>query len=123
VTRPECADNPDRWFSDAPDEIEEAKAICDRCPIRNRCAEAGRDEPWGTWGGLSTGERLGLMLLATPEPPPHEASRSCYSAGCRRPECCEANTRYIAHTRSHPAPVTRHETVDAWEQMTLAVTS
>jgi hypothetical protein len=119
MTRPECAGNPELFFADDEASITAAKAICARCPIRNRCAEAGRDEPWGVWAGMTTGERLGLMLLATPEPPPHEASRSCYSAGCRRPECCEANTRYIAATRARP--VTPQSSLDVMaEQLTFA---
>jgi WhiB family redox-sensing transcriptional regulator len=94
--------DPDLWFREDSASEEAAKAICRDCPIQDACAVLGRDEPYGIYAGMTTGERLGLMLLATPEPPPHEASRSCYSQGCRRPECCEANTRWIAEWRNRP---------------------
>lgn len=29
----------------------------------------------------------------------HEPSRACYLRGCRRPECCAANNRYLKHYR------------------------
>jgi WhiB family redox-sensing transcriptional regulator len=41
------------FFSDDPFSIARAKAICDRCPVRDRCLAAAleRGEPWGVWGG------------------------------------------------------------------------
>ena len=41
------------FFSDAPAEIAEAKAICRACPLRLPCLEGAleRKEPWGVWGG------------------------------------------------------------------------
>lgn len=35
----------------------EAKAICQGCPIRERCLERGLDEPEGIWGGTTPRER------------------------------------------------------------------
>ena len=32
-----------------------ARALCDRCPVRNPCAEAGRTERYGVWGGTGSG--------------------------------------------------------------------
>ncbi|NLG56014.1 MAG: WhiB family transcriptional regulator [Rhodococcus sp.] len=45
--------DPDLWFADAPTQLEEAKALCGDCPIRQRCLAAALDrgEPWGVWGG------------------------------------------------------------------------
>lgn len=34
-----------------------AKAICNRCPVRDTCLEFGWDEQ-GTWGGMSREERV-----------------------------------------------------------------
>ena len=34
-----------------------ACALCDRCPVRNPCAEAGRSEKYGVWGGTGSGSR------------------------------------------------------------------
>lgn len=48
-----CADDPDRWFSDQPSEVEAAKRICQPCPVRHTCLAAAiaRGEPCGVWGG------------------------------------------------------------------------
>ena len=34
-----------------------ARALCDRCPVRNPCAEAGRSEKYGVWGDTGSGSR------------------------------------------------------------------
>jgi hypothetical protein len=31
--------------------------ICDACPVRAECDEAGRDETFGIWGGKDRGSR------------------------------------------------------------------
>ncbi|MCE5291729.1 MAG: WhiB family transcriptional regulator [Nocardiaceae bacterium] len=48
-----CREEPDLWFADTPNLLEEAKLRCSACPVRQRClAEAlSREEPWGVWGG------------------------------------------------------------------------
>ncbi|HWH01710.1 MAG TPA: WhiB family transcriptional regulator [Pilimelia sp.] len=45
--------DPDLWFSDAPAELELAKALCGDCPLRVECLAGAveREEPWGVWGG------------------------------------------------------------------------
>ncbi|MGV0814313.1 WhiB family transcriptional regulator [Mycolicibacterium boenickei] len=45
--------NPDLWFAESPVDLEQAKALCADCPIRNECLAAAleRQEPWGVWGG------------------------------------------------------------------------
>ena len=45
--------DPDLWFSDAPAELELAKALCADCPVRVECLAGALDraEPWGVWGG------------------------------------------------------------------------
>lgn len=34
-----------------------AKTVCGQCPVRLACREAGADEPYGIWGGLTESER------------------------------------------------------------------
>lgn len=48
-----CRMEPDLFFAESPAEVEDAKAICGACPIREQClADAlERREPWGVWGG------------------------------------------------------------------------
>jgi WhiB family transcriptional regulator, redox-sensing transcriptional regulator len=47
------AEDPDLWFAENPADLERAKALCGRCPIRAQCLTAAleREEPWGVWGG------------------------------------------------------------------------
>lgn len=46
-------DDPDLWFAESPAQLEQAKALCESCPIRKGCLSAALDrgEPWGVWGG------------------------------------------------------------------------
>jgi WhiB family redox-sensing transcriptional regulator len=39
-----------------------AKAICNQCPVRERCLQDALDagDEWGIWGGLNEGERRAL---------------------------------------------------------------
>ncbi|MEU9376538.1 WhiB family transcriptional regulator [Streptomyces sp. NPDC048255] len=47
-------------------QIQEAKALCCRCPVMKQCLqwalESGQDE--GVWGGLSEGERRAMKRRA-----------------------------------------------------------
>jgi WhiB family redox-sensing transcriptional regulator len=45
--------DPDLFFAETPEEVENAKAVCVDCPIRIACLAAAltRAEPWGVWGG------------------------------------------------------------------------
>lgn len=61
--RAACAegDLPDLWFSDHGDDINEARAICGRCPVRDDClAEAMKVDEDGIWGGLNRDQRRRL---------------------------------------------------------------
>ena len=43
----------DLWFSDAPADLERAKALCGACPVRSACLAGAleRREYCGVWGG------------------------------------------------------------------------
>jgi WhiB family redox-sensing transcriptional regulator len=49
-----CRENDaELWFSDTPDGVEFAKALCRTCPLQVECLAGAldRSEPWGVWGG------------------------------------------------------------------------
>ena len=48
-----CAENSRLWFSEAPADLELAKAACRRCPLRWQCLAGAveRAEACGVWGG------------------------------------------------------------------------
>jgi hypothetical protein len=62
------------FYSEEPADIELAKAVCARCPVRWRCLAAGLEgDEYGVWGGLSRTEREALrqpprMLVALTTP-------------------------------------------------------
>lgn len=45
-------------------QIEQAKAVCADCPVRQTCLEWAltTPEPWGIWGGLTEEERAALRM-------------------------------------------------------------
>ena len=45
--------DPDLFFAERPDELEQAKLLCRDCPARAACLAGAleRAEPWGVWGG------------------------------------------------------------------------
>jgi hypothetical protein len=46
-------------------------AVCERCLVRDECAEAGAGEEFGIWGGLSAPERARRRQAAAQ--PSHDA--------------------------------------------------
>ena len=46
-------EDPDLWFAETPAGLEQAKAFCADCPVRDQCLAGAlrRAEPWGVWGG------------------------------------------------------------------------
>lgn len=46
-------EDPDLWFAETPAGLEQAKAFCADCPVRDQCLTGAlrRAEPWGVWGG------------------------------------------------------------------------
>lgn len=45
--------DPELWFAEHTTQVEQAKALCRTCPIREGCLAGAieRAEPWGVWGG------------------------------------------------------------------------
>jgi WhiB family transcriptional regulator, redox-sensing transcriptional regulator len=49
-----CRSNdPELFFAETPQDVEQAKALCVGCPVRTQCLVGAleRREPWGVWGG------------------------------------------------------------------------
>jgi WhiB family transcriptional regulator, redox-sensing transcriptional regulator len=48
-----CAEDPELFFAESPQDVEAAKALCQGCRARVTCLEGAleRREPWGVWGG------------------------------------------------------------------------
>jgi WhiB family redox-sensing transcriptional regulator len=48
-----CTQDPELFFAESPDDVEQAKAICRGCRARVACLAGAleRREPWGVWGG------------------------------------------------------------------------
>lgn len=46
-------EDPDLWFAESPQSVEDAKSLCVPCPLREACLAGALDrrEPWGVWGG------------------------------------------------------------------------
>lgn len=44
---------PDLFFADSTHQLEEAKALCQTCPLQRACLDGAvsRNEPCGVWGG------------------------------------------------------------------------
>lgn len=62
---PACAADPETWFASgarAADQIAEAVAACQRCPVRLQCRAyaVAADEREGVWGGSTVEERRAL---------------------------------------------------------------
>lgn len=45
--------DPELFFAESPEDVENAKALCAGCPVRLACLSGAleRREPWGVWGG------------------------------------------------------------------------
>lgn len=49
-----CRNNdPELWFAEQSNQVEQAKALCQDCPLVASCLTGAVDraEPWGVWGG------------------------------------------------------------------------
>jgi len=48
-----CTQDPELFFAESPQDVEQAKAMCRDCRARSACLAGAleRREPWGVWGG------------------------------------------------------------------------
>jgi WhiB family redox-sensing transcriptional regulator len=48
-----CTEEPELFFAESPQDVEQAKAMCRECRARLACLAGAleRGEPWGVWGG------------------------------------------------------------------------
>jgi WhiB family transcriptional regulator, redox-sensing transcriptional regulator len=48
-----CAEDPELFFAESPQDVEQAKTLCRGCRARLACLAGAleRREPWGVWGG------------------------------------------------------------------------
>ena len=48
-----CTEDPELFFAESPQDVEQAKALCRGCQARLACLAGAleREEPWGVWGG------------------------------------------------------------------------
>jgi WhiB family transcriptional regulator, redox-sensing transcriptional regulator len=48
-----CTEDPELFFAESPQDVEQAKAMCRGCRARMACLVGAleRREPWGVWGG------------------------------------------------------------------------
>lgn len=48
-------EDPELWFAEHTPLIDQAKELCQQCPLMSECLQSAldRQEPWGVWGGQS----------------------------------------------------------------------
>ena len=48
-----CTEDPELFFAESPQDVEQAKMMCQGCQARLACLAGAleRGEPWGVWGG------------------------------------------------------------------------
>jgi WhiB family transcriptional regulator, redox-sensing transcriptional regulator len=89
------------FFPNAGESATPAKAVCAGCPVRVACLDYAlvNGETDGVWGGMDEEERRKERRERRRAGALH-GTRTCYQAGCNRPECRQANTRHVANRRS-----------------------
>ncbi|MEI2811106.1 MAG: WhiB family transcriptional regulator [Nocardioides sp.] len=65
------------WFAESPADVEQAKELCQGCPVQAMCLQGAleRREPWGVWGG-----ELFLQGVVIPRKRPRGRPRKNQSA-------------------------------------------
>ena len=66
--------HPDQWFSESPDGLEAAAALCAGCPIAEQCLAVamhaergiGTYSRYGVFGGLTPDQRAQLARVSSP---------------------------------------------------------
>ena len=59
--------DPELFYGRTLVEIEEAKSICESCPVKQQCADYSTDETWGIWGGIDRHAEYAARLAANQE--------------------------------------------------------
>jgi WhiB family transcriptional regulator, redox-sensing transcriptional regulator len=74
ATIPCRAHDAELWFAESPADVEQAKALCVDCPVRDACLAGAieRREPWGVWGG-----QLLVQGVVVPRKRPRGRPRKC----------------------------------------------
>jgi WhiB family redox-sensing transcriptional regulator len=96
-TRTPCRkSDPDLWFAERPAQLNLAKALCGRCPIKAACLAGAleRVEPWGVWGGEIVQE--GVVLA--------------YKRGRGRPSNTDRKLGLFTSVATQPTVLTRPDT-------------
>ena len=94
-----CTDDPELFFAEAPDDVEQAKLLCQGCRAKDDCLAGAlqRREPWGVWGG-----ELLLRGTIVPRKRPRGRPRKNdpVTAGPRTP-AGSASNHIMRHDHSH----------------------
>lgn len=87
----------DFWYppldTDVPDNYYAiGREVCHRCSVWQDCLDAGIDEKWGMWGGLTPQERTALTSNNPKQSVlKHHGSWIRYRQGCRCSSCVDAH--------------------------------
>ena len=94
------------WFAQNPDDLEEAKARCRRCPLRVSCLAGAveRREPCGVWGG-EIFDRGAIVAVKRRRGRPHADRRVAARAGL---VTAEPNYIAVITHKCSPQPVDKH---------------
>ena len=83
------SDNPESYYAIG-------REICRRCSVWTNCLDAGLEEKWGMWGGLTPQERTTLTSNNPKQSTyyPH-GSWIRYRQGCRCTDCTNAHEQPV----------------------------
>jgi WhiB family redox-sensing transcriptional regulator len=82
-----CTEDPELFFAESPQDVEQAKAMCRGCKARLACLAGAleRGEPWGVWGGeLLMGGAIVPGKRARGRPRAHSAVKPSRQVGYGR---------------------------------------
>jgi hypothetical protein len=81
------------------------RELCHRCPVWQDCLDAGIDERWGMWGGLTPLERT-VFSSVKPSASAHKPHGSWirYRQGCQCRSCLEAHEKQHENINMNAIP-------------------
>ena len=74
----------DEFFGDLDTQHRLANEVCSTCPVLPECAEQGKAETWGLWGGMPEGTPGRRPGGKTRRAPIKDPPKVCTVAGCDR---------------------------------------